>query len=88
MSASTVVGHHFHHEADVHRDSHSDEDDEHDPVASLNIWVKVCHVDFVGRLKVRFRTPATPAFEPPGLNASPQHDLGEHRREQDEQVQD
>jgi hypothetical protein len=28
------------------------------------------------------------ALEPPILNASPQQDLGEHRREQDEQIQD
>jgi hypothetical protein len=86
MAASTVA-HHLDHEADVHRDSHSDEDDQHDPVASLNVWVRVWHLDFVGPLEVRLRTPATAAFEPPGLNASPHYDLGEHRCEQDEQVE-
>ena len=65
-----------------------DEDDQHDPIAALNSWVKIWHVDFVGRLKLRPRIPATAAFERSGLNASAQHDLGEHRCEQDKQVED
>jgi hypothetical protein len=52
MAASNVAAH-FQHEAEVHRDSHGDEDDQDDPVASLNIWVKVWHVDIVGRQRNR-----------------------------------
>ncbi len=35
----------------------------------------------------KFQAPEAPAQKPPVLDAPPQHDLGEHRREQDEQVQ-
>src|ERR1700683_1719205 len=82
MAASNVAAH-FQHEADIHRESHSDEYDQHDPVAPLNVWVKVCHVDFVGPLELR-PLERRAAFEPPGLDAPPQQDFGEHRREQDE----
>src|ERR1700722_8504900 len=53
MAASTVVGHHLHHEADIDRRGHRREDDEDDPVASLHIWVRVCHFAIVGRPPVR-----------------------------------
>src|ERR1700677_271357 len=86
IAASTLA--HLDHEADVQRQSHADEDDQHDPVASPHIWVKVCHVDFVGPVEIRPRTPASAALEHSSLNASPQHDLGEHRCEQDEEVED
>jgi hypothetical protein len=54
MAASNVAAH-FQHEADIYRERHRHEDNEHDPVASLNIWVKVRHVDFFGPLDLRLR---------------------------------
>src|ERR1700690_907040 len=54
IAASTLA--HLDHEADVQRQSHADEDDQHDPIASPHIWVKVCHVDFVEPVEIRPRT--------------------------------
>src|ERR1700730_13718857 len=82
MTASTVVGH-FHHEADIQRRGHRHEDDEHDPVASLHIWVRTWHFTIIGRRP----GPEDCARERRGLNASAQNDLGEHRCEQDEEVE-
>src|SRR6202020_133128 len=87
IAASTLA--HLDHEADIQRQSHADENDQHDPVASPHIWVWVWHLDFVGRGRpVRPSRPKDCTREPPGLNASAQHDLGEHRCKQDEQVED
>jgi hypothetical protein len=47
MAPSPVAGH-LDHETDIHRQSHGDEDNEHDPVASPHIWVGVWHVEIVG----------------------------------------
>jgi hypothetical protein len=56
MFIASTVPHHPDHEAQINRCGHSDEDNQHDPVASPYIWVKVCHVDFVGPLEVWLRT--------------------------------
>jgi hypothetical protein len=43
---------------------------------------------FLGDLtRSKFHPPEARVWETPVLNAPPQHDLGEQRREQDEQVQ-
>src|SRR6476660_3267369 len=81
MSASTVAAH-LDHDADVHRHRHSDEDDQHDPVASSYIWVKVWHVNIVGPRETPVSHSGVKRLTLV-LNMPPQQDLGEHRREQD-----
>jgi hypothetical protein len=45
MSASTLAPHHLQHKGRIEPYGHSGEDDQHDPVSSPYIWVKVWHVD-------------------------------------------
>jgi hypothetical protein len=47
MAASTVAGH-LDYEADIYQRDHRHEDDEHDPVATLQIRVRTWHVEIVG----------------------------------------
>ena len=37
----------------------ADEDDEHDPVASLHIWVRIWHVEIIGRRRFQLHVRKT-----------------------------